>query len=343
MKSKRLLHWLAFIILIASASEVGARAQHNHRRNSVSWRSPLQQFAATPFELETSKQVVAPKADSKAVRMMSFNILAPIWLNPAEWDHDLVPFLDNSDRFERVCATLERLNADVITLQEVTQSVRDDLKWRLKEKYITLPLAAHRNQYWGNYLAPGYSYVDNGNVILFRKSRFMKIFSKDVPVSPDGNTAGMSLIFDKVTHRNILVIAAHLDAELPSETRIEQTENLIKAITSVEDTHFKPIVILGADMNDGHHADLPLHRNLRHHKLKSIWTACSDREYCTHPFDEGGEPMVIDHIYVSHSVTIQNAHAVDEIPEAIHGNDRVAQALQRYGSDHFPIMADLTL
>ncbi|MBF0314939.1 MAG: endonuclease/exonuclease/phosphatase family protein [Oligoflexia bacterium] len=277
---------------------------------------------------------------NSTLRVMSFNILGDIWLDPNDYRPSMRPFLTQDVRNKAIDSVITKTNPDALCLQEVTATSYQHLKnqWS-KQEYHVLPFAPHTNNYWKQYLAPGKEYMDHGNAIMLRKSRFAILATHTHQLSSDGNTALLVLAQDQRNKQKILIVASHLDAEAGSDVRISQSKELVHAINHYKDGD-NTVVIMGSDMNDGNPSDWPIHSNLWKSDMTNAWEVCKV-EHRTHPFDNSGEPMVIDHIYASNNTKIIESCVVDEIPQEFTGEKRFEDALKRYGSDHFPIMADI--
>lgn len=327
---------------------------------------------------------------AEELQFLTFNVLAPVYADPIYYFPSSIPHLQKETRREKILEMLSLLKttADVIALEEVSVDTLDviDGVTYLKEgeyKYFLAALedefegfqCSHDRTYWSkyyDYLDP-YSqnaYVDTGNALFFRRSKFSRIDFQDI-----GLETGNHMILaeaDAPEGKRMRVAAIHFDSDVGGNRHKEFSQALTHMIPGENVLNF----MLG-DFNAGFE-----HSTLKHEMAQSIFadsmisleqilniyglnknTTPFTSKYSHAPF-----LRPIDHvIYEKGKVTPSNilstnpfhyglpGYTVNGVidnrlfirwPE-LQGRDdneeaRVNQTLIELGSDHFPVVSTLS-
>lgn len=201
---------------------------------------------------------------------------------------------------------------EVAILQEVSTRELPYLTKHLGKRYHLSKLIAHRRGFWREELRPGTKYLPNGQLVLFLKKAFRKSPRVvAVPLSEDGNRGAYV--------PDLRLLGVHLD----DSSKGKRNRELYAAIRQ------EPLVIAG-DFNA-----LPeehLHKIL----VKKGWHSAGE-DGTSYPFEPAG---LIDYIYLREG-TFRSYFVDDFLID--HTNDRSndEETLDKYGSDHYPVIADL--
>ena len=254
-------------------------------------------------------------------KILSFNILAEQFIdysNPSEYYPEIpVEDLKEENRLPKIFAFLQKNDPDIMLLQEVNPKTFKMIKVNLKHSHIVLPLAKHLTK---ESLAPGNMY---GNVIAVRKGIFDKLSYKTINVENIGTAFAIVYGSIKNSKKNALIINVHLDADEKSEnTRIEEVTQLMGMIKSMLKNN---LVIISGDFNTS--------SKKIHKKFKSL-TPVIDQDQQTGTYLN--ESNMIDWIYIKNANILKGkilkpAVAVNATP------------LKKYGSDHYPVTAEIEL
>ena len=157
--------------------------------------------------------------------IVTFNVLAPVWVNPSDYPCVDPCTLDPPTRLPLIARCIETMNADVVTLQEV-QGTEDVLGWlrdRLQVSYHFFS-ATHGPHLWSDYLPAGQDpSVPHGNTILIRKTvgSATDFVLSCVELSEDGNTMAV------VEGRGLRIFNVHLET-LHADIRRAQIASLLQ-------------------------------------------------------------------------------------------------------------------
>lgn len=147
------------------------------------------------------------------IKVITFNILAPCWADPAIYPEMSRPYLERSYRRERIIQFLQsHPEADIFALQEVTAIEFGYLNDALSTDYMGFQ-SFHAPTYWSNYITQDPPWEPNGNALLIKKSAFKNISFSDVALSDDGNHATLAQVTHKATKKNLRILSVHLDSD----------------------------------------------------------------------------------------------------------------------------------
>ena len=260
------------------------------------------------------EEVPAP-AGPDALRVVTWNV---------HFDDAAAPQHEREERAREVCVTADRLEADILCLQEVaTTHGPVVLEKSLLEVELRRMIPAYE------WISPrGAASLSTSNPILYRKNRFLPVrqgvrWFSDTPNVPDsthwGNVipryAVWAVFYDHATGAHFLVINTHLD-HLSAAANRQSVAALLALVE--EEADDSPIVVAG-DFN-------------------AVPFSSVQREVCSYyrsvlkrsdPSTWNGLPLMqIDGIFVSEEIIVLDAAVVDT---------------GSYGtpSDHRPVVADL--
>jgi len=175
------------------------------------------------------------------ISILSNNILAPQWADCTDYDLNHCGILATKIRREKIIKNINKYNAEIVILQEVSLEEYNEFKTRLKQ-YQLLPLAAHIRK-WAHD-EDGNKIMTNGNCILLKKKMFKKIKSKKLQLSKDGMMA--SICECEINNTPLIIVSAHLD-DLKRSVRKTQLKNLMSKLATKDET---TSVVIGADFNE---------------------------------------------------------------------------------------------
>lgn len=246
------------------------------------------------------------------LRIMTWNILADLWLDKAYYKNIPNKFLDKTYRYTQNKKVINDINADIILLQEVEYATYVKLKRYYRDKYHVFPLHSNENGLWSHDLAPRKKLEQNGSLIMI-KLTFLKhlsaIQTSTLKLSDDGNTAGLIQFTHTATGKKFLIVNVHLDPK--RSLRLIQLRKLAARIRPYKG---KCKIIIGGDFNSNGI------------KLKDFHEVSHEADSTYYK-----QKIIIDHIYV-HRCKITDGYTFDA--------DKT-KFLEHYGSDHLPIVGTI--
>ena len=174
------------------------------------------------------------------VSCLTWNILAPIWVDCKDYKMKNCGILETKIRREKIIKNICKYDADIVMLQEVTQREYNLMKKKLPQ-YKVLPLVPHRKK-WAHDES-GNKIMANGNCILLKKGMFDKIKSRKVQLNEDGVMA--SICECRLGEKRLVVVSMHLDDMKRSVRNVQ----LRKMVGTLREKRTEGI-IMGGDFND---------------------------------------------------------------------------------------------
>lgn len=253
----------------------------------------------------------------------TWNILADIWLDEREYKPVPLNFLDINTRYLKIRDIIDAIDSDVVLLQEVTESVYTQLRSDYELLYL-VEFTPHLPNHWLDQIAKHKQFEPNGNVIMLKHEIYDVAYPQSILLSKNGNVAGIVEYINDGDR--FLICNIHLD-DSDSEMQVKQSKTLLRYLSKLKKTHK---IIIGGDFNadrdNGVH-DLYLDAGFHSSLLKQQNTSTY---YC--------EDINIDHIY-SISGDFTN-YVIYNLPQKPHKVCKT-NTIQLYGSDHYPLVADL--
>lgn len=153
------------------------------------------------------------KCQADEIKVITFNILAPCWADPAIYPEMSRPYLERSYRRDKIIQFLNsHPEADIFALQEVTAIEFGYLNQALSTNYVGFQ-SFHASTYWSQYITQDPPWEPNGNALFIKKSAFKNISFSDVALSDDGNHATLAQVTHKLSKKNMRILSIHLDSD----------------------------------------------------------------------------------------------------------------------------------
>lgn len=188
-------------------------------------------------------------AKAEEIQFLTFNVLAPVYADPAYYFPSSIPLLQKESRRAKIlqCLNIMRTTSDVIALEEVsvdTWDVIDGVSY-LKEgeyKYFLAALedeyyafhCSHDKTYWSKYYdyldpqAPN-AYVDTGIALFIRKSKFSNVDFQDISLGT-GNHMVLAEA-DAPEGKRMRIAAIHFDSDVGGNRNLEFSHALTYMIS----------------------------------------------------------------------------------------------------------------
>jgi endonuclease/exonuclease/phosphatase family metal-dependent hydrolase len=251
------------------------------------------------------------------LKILSFNILAEQFIDYTDLSVDypgISPeILNETNRLPKMFAFLKSLKADIMLLQEVNFRVLKLIKSELSSKYFIYPLAIHRSEYEPTLKGEAY-----GNLILIRNGIASIGAQKVYRAKKTGNA--FAFLEVNISGNKVLIVNIHLDADVKESKRREEVAVLLNLLTPYLDEFS---IIISGDFNTS---------NPTTHKKFTKFKPAIQEQKGTYLNDD---PM-IDWIYVKNVIRMGGKVLRPAKTSA-------ATPLKKYGSDHYPIVADIAL
>lgn len=272
-----------------------------------------------------------------SLRVLSFNVLAQVWID-SELKR-LVPkkYLNVTYRVNQQIKVIKSSNADIIFLQEVTPRVLKQYMHKLKYyKFCFAPtdwkIYCGKDKGWRTYCTTNKK-PPTGNAILWRADLFKKVKCTVVTLDKVRSNRAIKVSGVLKSGKQITLLGVHLawgDREVAST----QFHNIFKG-------HIKNQrrVIIAGDFNMGI-PNMPILGEIHRRKFTD-----QTQGVRTHPFYfHENEDVTLTHILtrgfrVKSRSRIANGKNVFKKPD----RDAIFKCLKIFGSDHFPIVVDLTV
>jgi len=282
--------------------------------------------------------------DKLQLNVVTFNILAPVWVSPAYYPCVDPTALDTTTRLALIIQYIEETQADVVALQEVqgTMDVLGILEVRLGMSYYVFT-AMHGPTLWSEWLLEGQHALPTGNAVLVRKAlgapEDFTVSSEEL--SDDGNTMVV------VQGAGLRIFSVHLET-LKEDIRVAQIARLF-----VKYPVPQPGVldILAGDLNAPQSWLLPHLTQRQGAAATFVPAALRAGSSCFNSDKFGGDFIgnQVDHVMlrglpVDYTFTSLPADPyvngaggyTGSVEDQVMG-PKVEWTLRRYGSDHIPV------
>lgn len=282
----------------------------------------------------------AAAAAAAPLRLLSFNILAPLWADARWYPAALDPALLAADfRRARITAFLraEGRSRDVVCLQEVEAAEMPFLQQALGSAFVG-SFAGHDPQYWSNWLVPSLPWVPNGNAVFVRRAAVAAASFVDLPLAGTGNHAAVLDTQIAGSGRPLRIASVHLDADRNNGRRVE-----FQALVDHLATRPAGVDLVLGDINEDTVTG-SLGGEVRRAGFTSVLAAVGNRE-ATHPFTTSYNGAtrwaIIDHL-LARGAAPRAGDVFDfglwSIGDEV---ERIAANLRACGSDHFPVAGEV--
>jgi endonuclease/exonuclease/phosphatase family metal-dependent hydrolase len=280
-----------------------------------------------------------PAAPASTLRVVAFNVLAPIWSSPVWYPEEMdTELLETEYRRARITAFLSRIagDTDIVCLQEVQDSEFPHFMAALGAHFRG-SMAVNDPELWSNYLV-GTSWAPNGTAIAIRRSildgdpQF-----RDLPTH-GGNHVSVVTGTHAASGRRLRAYSVHLDSERTSNRTRE-----LRALFADASPGTGAVDVICGDINEdtiiGSASGL-----FDRAGFVDVLASTGNRE-ATHPWNttyyNSTRWLVIDHILTRGATPVAgevldmgSSTVADEI-------ERIEENFRRTGSDHYPIVGTL--
>ena len=280
-------------------------------------------------------------AGAPTLRVVDFNVLAPVWASPVWYPEGMDPsLLDTVYRRALITSFLSSRAAttDVFCLQEVQESELPFFLAALGPRFVGA-ISHNDPDWWENWLVLEIPWAPNGTAVIVKRSSLSGRF-EDLAISDDGNHA---LLFEgtyRPTGARMRVASVHLDSDSESN-RVREARSLLEQMP--EDAAATDIAC--GDMNqDTERGSLSNLLGSAH--FVNVLAALGNREP-THPWSTtyyaSDKWAILDHVLVRHGVPLGGDvldFGVWSITDQV---ARIEANFRNTGSDHFPLEASIGL
>ena len=235
---------------------------------------------------------------------LTWNVLASVWIECKDYKMNC-EILRTKTRREKIIKNINKYNADIVMLQEVTRQEHSLFKKALSQ-YQIMPLVAHKNK-WAH--KKGKKIMENGNCILLKRGMFQKIHMKTLQLNEDG--VMVSICECEIEGEKIVIVSLHLD-DLKRSVRNVQLKTLIKKLKDKKEER----IIMGGDFNE--RIKYINNKLLINDGYTSVMKEITPTYYDTNKYD-------LDNIYLKR-VKLVNTY----MPKFKNGKD----IIKKIGSDH---------
>lgn len=276
-----------------------------------------------------------PASPPSELRVVAFNVLAPIWSSPAWYPQDMdAALLETGYRRERLEAFLQGIaaSADVVCLQEVQDSEFPYFMAALGADFQGA-MAVNDPELWSNYLV-GTPWAPNGTAIAIRRSILAADPAfRDLPTHGGNHVAVVSGVH-AASGRQLRAYSVHLDSERTSNRTKE-----LRALFADAGPESSAVDVVCGDINEdtiiGSASGLFARAG-----FVDVLASAGNRE-ATHPWSttyyNSTRWLVIDHI-LTRGATPVAGDVLDMGTAAIADEvERIEENFRRTGSDHYPI------
>ena len=242
------------------------------------------------------------------MKILSWNILAEEWIDKKYYPMVKEQLLESKKRFKIIMKHIRSMSPDIILLQEVMKNNHKYLIKKYSHKYYISPLIPVP---W-----VGYPVGESGNVTMLKLSKFQGInFNK---------LDSMNFLTAYYKDIKIGIVNVHLD-DSSNKRRINQIKKVIKKTNNLDK------VVIGGDCNEQYIKNRGIYNKLKKYDYK---IAIKNTTY----FIE--KQMIIDNIFYR-GFKIKDSYVDNSCGSRTIKN--INCQLQKYGSDHFPIIAILKI
>jgi endonuclease/exonuclease/phosphatase family metal-dependent hydrolase len=277
-----------------------------------------------------------PVSPPSELRVVAFNVLAPIWSSPAWYPPDMdAALLETGYRRERIEAFLRDIadSADVVCLQEVQDSEFPYFMAALGADFQG-SMAVNDPRLWSSYLL-GTPWAPNGTAVAIRRSLFAADPQfRDLPTYGGNHVAAVFGVHG-ASRRPLRAYSVHLDSERTSNRTKE-----LRALLADADPASGAVDIVCGDINEdtiiGSASGLFARAG-----FVDVLASVGNRE-ATHPWSttyySSTRWLVIDHILTRGAIPVAGEildMGASDIADEV---ERIEANFRRTGSDHYPIM-----
>jgi endonuclease/exonuclease/phosphatase family metal-dependent hydrolase len=302
-------------------------------------RSAISRASAALALLIGAGAAADPTPPPATLRVVAFNVLAPIWSSPVWYPPGMdAALLETGFRRARITAFLSSvaISADVVCLQEVQDSEFPVFMAALGADFEGA-VAVNDPELWSNYLV-GTSWAPNGTAIAIRRSILSEAPEfRDLPTY-GGNHVSVVTGTHAESGRQLRAYSVHLDSERTSNRTKE-----LRALFVDASPESGAIDVVCGDINED--TIIGSASGLFDRAGFVDVLASAGRREATHPWSttyyNSTRWLVIDHI-LTRGATPVAGEVLDMGSSAIADEiERIEENFRRTGSDHYPIVGTL--
>ncbi len=272
-----------------------------------------------------------------SLKVLSFNVLAQVWVDSEL--RRLVPqkYLNATYRINRQIRVLKIENADIVFLQEVTPRVLKKYMQKLKGyKFCFAPtdwkMYCGRDKGWRTYCTSNKTAL-TGNAILWKADKFKRVKCTVVTLDNIRSNRAIKVAATLKSGKQIHLVCVHL-AYGDRQAASMQFHNIFKSAIKNQRR-----VIIAGDFNMGV-PNMPIVGEIHHRGFTDL-----SQGVRTHPFYfHENEDFTLTHI-LTRGFHMKTKPAIAGCKNLFKKPDRDAifKSLKIFGSDHFPIVTNLTI
>ena len=280
-----------------------------------------------------------PATSPSTLRVVAFNVLAPVWSSPVWYPDEIdAALLDTEYRRARITTLLSRISADtdVVCLQEVQDSEFPHFMKALGGQFQG-SMAINDPELWSDYLV-GAPWAPNGTAIAIRRSVLESAPKfRDLPTY-GGNHVSVVTGTHAASGRQLRAYSVHLDSERTSNRARE-----LRAVFADASPESGAVDVICGDVNEdtiiGSASGL-----FDRAGFVDVLASTGNRE-ATHPWSttyyNSTRWLVIDHI-LTRGATPVAGEVLDMGGSAIADEvKRIEESFRQTGSDHYPIVGTI--
>jgi endonuclease/exonuclease/phosphatase family metal-dependent hydrolase len=269
------------------------------------------------------------------MRVLSLNVLGPNFSDPLYYPAATHAYLDAEYRWNRLRAFLlgHQGSCDLILLQEVTDAPQGTFHRiaALLSQFMAF-FVPHAHDHWTNEEFV-HEWMPNGNAIFIRINSFTQLQYYDVDLTYGNHGALITGTYQQFT---VCIVNVHLDSD-DRTAREREFEALLEACEQFT----VDITLCMGDFNTGLN-QAPYRNGLQQGGYSADTNTIPTFTIIEQPSDR----IPIDHVMYRSSVFLQGAFTVlnSRIWHAHSSNvTRFIQNVQYCGSDHLPVVLELTI
>lgn len=260
--------------------------------------------------------------NSNNIKVMSFNVLAQVWIDDPLKNITKSKYLDKFYRVKKQVETIKDVNPDILFLQEVTPSTLNKYLDQLPN-YFVPPCFARMS-----WIPHNDYHAINGNAIMWKKDLFKTYKCQTVVLDQKhGNRISVVTATLKENNKSIKLICCHFTWGNP-DIAAEQFRNIFRHNIMTKTVDYG---IIAGDFNMGNN-DIKTYPIINDIKKYGFSDPINGKR--THPFMEDLHSS-ISHILPRGFKNIKNIK--------IGHSSNIEECLRIYGSDHFPVSLTLDL
>ncbi len=274
--------------------------------------------------------------------VVTWNVLAAPWAArehyPVEMDPEL---LDRTVRAGLVASVLDRLDADVVCLQETTPPDLAQTCTLLGDEY-DVAAAPNGASLWSNWSTAAVPWEPNGTAVLWRRTAFSDVVTGEVELCADGNVATTMRTRHVGSGALLRIMSVHLDADSPELRRAQ----LPVALAAFEaEGHSDPgvIDIVAGDCNEdtvGTDIGVVVEQSGFCDALSELANFDPTHPYAR-PSDDYAPIARLDHVFVRGATPLEGRVVDSDVWDIVVPAARLGEHLLRTGSDHLPVTVTL--